>query len=62
MRNIKQEELYEGRTVYYIPSHCDNIIDNSEIGVISTVKGNDVWVRYTTGDTGAKTELSDLYI
>lgn len=62
MTNVKLIDLYVGKTVYYIPSHCDNIIDNVEAGQVSTINENGVWVRYTTGDTGAKTNLSDLYV
>jgi len=50
-----------GDIVYYIPSHMEKTLENAEEGVVSTVDSRGIWVRYTSGDTGAKTELADLY-
>lgn len=61
MNRVILSELYAGKTVYYIPSHLDKTIDNAERGTISTVSERGVWVRYTTGDTAAKTDIHDLY-
>lgn len=50
-----------GDIVYYIPSHMSVRIENAEKGSVSTVDKRGIWVKYTTGDTGAKTNLQDLY-
>lgn len=50
-----------GDIVYYIPSHKIKIIENAERGVVSTVDKRGIFVRYTYGDTAAKTNLQDLY-
>ena len=62
MVKAKIEDLKEGKTVYYIPSHLDPIVQNAEKGRVSTVNERGVWVRYTDGDTGAKTNIEDLYV
>ena len=67
MRNIEANELEVGKVVYYIPDFLEKVLGNAERGTISsayvsTVKGVDVWVRYTDGDTGAKTDIKDLYV
>ena len=62
MKSIHPDELKVGKVVYYIASHLDKTLENSERGIISTIKGNYVWVRYTDGDTGAKTHIGDLYV
>jgi len=36
-------------------------IENAEKGSVSTVDKRGIWVKYTTGDTGAKTNLQALY-
>ena len=40
----------------------DKVISNAEKGIVSTVNDRGIWVRYTTGDTGALTNIEDLYI
>lgn len=50
-----------GDIVYYIPSHEIKKKENAEKGVVSTVDKRGIWVKYTTGDTAAKTNLQDLY-
>jgi len=62
MENVKQSNLHVGKIVYYIPKHLLKIVDNAEKGTVSTVNENGIWVRYTDGDTGAKTNIEDLYI
>ncbi len=67
MSNIKVDELEVGKVVYYIPDFLKKVIGNAERGIISsayvsTIKGVGIWVRYTDGDTGAKTDIKDLYV
>jgi len=50
-----------GDVVYYIPHHMIKRKDNAERGVVSTVDSRGIWVRYSDGETGAKTNLQDLY-
>ncbi len=62
MTKAVKSNLKEKQTVYYIPSHMDKVISNAEKGIVSTVNDRGIWVRYTTGDTGALTNIEDLYI
>jgi len=50
-----------GDIVYYIPAHKIKRKENAEKGVVSTVNKRGIFVKYTTGDTAAKTNLQDLY-
>ena len=61
MTNIIKEDINVGSVVYYIASHEDKTMENAERGVVSTINENGIWVRYTDGDTGAKTDECDLY-
>jgi len=47
--------------VFYIPSHMIVSKSNAEQGVVSSVDKRGIFVKYTTGDTAAKTNLQDLY-
>lgn len=59
--------LNVGDPVLYVPQYAkgDKSHPDAEKGIVSTVKVDrgsaSVWVRYTTGDTGVKTHLSNLY-
>lgn len=59
--------LEVGDPVLYVPQYAkgDKSHPDAEKGIVSSVKVDrgsaSVWVRYTTGDTGAKTHLSNLY-
>lgn len=50
-----------GDIVFYIPPHKIKHKDNAEQGTVSTVDKRGIFVKYTTGDTAAKTNLQDLY-
>lgn len=59
-------EFAEGDQVLYIPNHSsgDRSDPANERGVVSKVEGSGidakVWVRYSTGSTGALTSLKNL--
>lgn len=59
---VKAECVVRGQEVFYVASHLDKTMENAERGIVSTVDDRGVWVRYTTGDTGAKTDMKDLYV
>lgn len=61
MTKVNLTDLKTGQVVYYIPNHLKPSFKNSERGVVSTIKENQVWVRYTYGETGALTPLDNLY-
>ncbi len=54
-------ELKVNQIVYYIPHHLQAIPENAERGRVSIIRGKYVWVRYTSGDTGARTPIDMLY-
>lgn len=60
MNNIKTVPTV-GDIVYYIPNHLIKHIDNAEKGVVASVDKRGIFVKYTDGDTSARTELQDLY-
>ncbi len=62
MEELQINDTKIGKVVYYIPSHKDKISENAERGVIVSLRGNLIYVRYTTGDTAALTKIEDLYV
>ncbi len=62
MTNVTHPQLREKMVVYYIPSHLEKTLENAERGVISTYSNRGIWVRYTDGETGALTDIKDLYV
>ena len=62
MTNIELKDCEFGRTVSYIPQHKEKIMKNAETGVISSLRSNLIYVKYTTGDTAALTDIKDLYV
>jgi len=60
MKRVKVEELHEGQTVYYIPSHLSTTLINAEKGYVTTLKDRKVWVRYK-GPQGNLTPINNLY-
>jgi len=62
MTRAIKADLKVMQTVYYIPSYQDKTLENAEKGIISTINERGIWVRYSTGETGAKTNIEDLYI
>ena len=60
MKSVSVDELQEGDVVYYIPSHLEKKPENAEHGVITSIKDNNIWVRYK-GPQGNLTPVKNLY-
>lgn len=61
----RSDQFTEGDLVIYIPNHSTGLNDPAnERGIVSKVEGSGidakVWVRYSTGSTGALTPLKNL--
>ncbi|MHA1675602.1 MAG: hypothetical protein ACTSU6_00310 [Candidatus Njordarchaeales archaeon] len=60
MQQVSLRDLTVQDVVYYIPDHLEPKMRNAEVGCISSISGDSVWVRYR-GPQGNLTPLRNIY-
>ncbi len=60
MQQVSLRDLTVQDRVFYIPDHLEPKMMNAEVGFITTISGDCVWVKYK-GPQGNLTPLKNLY-